>query len=121
MATKKAALRLSRISVKEIPGLLPEDVRELEELGVGSLQGLMDAMDHYDGNLAELSTVNVVISREQSVRIGDAVIAYSETPAAFKANYDANAPVPTPTPTPDPAPAQPGALKRFFQGLNPFS
>jgi len=122
MATKKRALRLTRISIAEIAGLNAEDIRELQELGIGSLQGLMEAMDDNDGDLTELSTDAVVISREQSARIGDAVLAHPETPKAFKDNYEAHTPPAVPvTPTPDPAPAQPGAIRRFFQGLNPFS
>jgi len=88
MATKKKHLKLEGISVSELPGLTAEDVRELEELGVGSVKGIMDKMDAFDGDLTQISTTAVVISREQSRRIGDAVLACQEVPQAFKDNYE---------------------------------
>jgi len=123
MATKKRHTRLEGISVKELPGLTEEDVRELEALGVGSVKGIMDKMDALDGDLTQVSTASIVISREQSRRIGDAVLACEEVPQGFKDNYEPHTPPPVvpAQPPSSPVPAQPGALRRFFQGLNPFS
>ena len=122
MAVKKSATRLESISIRDLEGLSDEDIRELQDLGIGSLKGIMDEMDTYDGDLTQMSNGAIVISKEQSGRIGDAVLAHSATPESFKKNYDASLPATAPAPAPPPPTnIQPSGWKKFWSGLNPFS
>ncbi len=113
---------LAVVSVASIPGINAEDVEELRVLGIMSVQALMGQMDATGGNLQDLSNDHAVIEPEQAGRIGDALLAYERVPEAWKNRWNSSTPPPSvSTPTPTPETAQPGALRRFFQGLNPFS
>lgn len=69
---------MAQVSVRSLTdfGLTEEDVRELQALNLGSIQAVMTAMDNSAGDLTQNSTAAVVIEREQSERIGNAVLFY---------------------------------------------
>lgn len=67
---------LSKISIRQLKGLQPEDLQELSRLHVASVDHLMSAMAQHDGDLSRLSDSSAVIEVEQAGRIGDALLAF---------------------------------------------
>src|SRR3989344_2795484 len=90
MAKKKAAatVDLKKVSVRELRGLTTEDIADLRALGLGSVGAVMDAMNTHGGDLTKVSTPAVIISDQQSDRIGDAVLAHKGVPKKFAEKFE---------------------------------
>lgn len=80
-------LDLTTVSIRSIPGITPEDTRELQGLNLGSVKSVMDAFDAHDGDLSLVSTNAIVIDSTQSDRIAAGLLAHTQVPASWKSKW----------------------------------
>lgn len=90
---RKQSVNLLRLSVSSLEGLTPEDVRELEGLGHGSIGKVMASIDQHNGDLSEISTEAIVLDKDQADRIAKAVLAHPMVPKSWKDSWEAPATV----------------------------
>lgn len=91
MAKLKEPQDLTLISVRSVPGLVPEDLEELRTLHITNLQSLMDAMDTVSGKLHELSNGDATIEPDQAKRIGDCLVAFETAPEGWRKRWTMHA------------------------------